>query len=449
MNLLKKIKLQGQVISAEHRQIAQSAFWVALFVMFAKIISAGKEMAFAWRYGVGEIVDAYQLSSAFMFWLPGTLGAAVMVVLIPILVSSKSNASEHNEFLEECQALLLVIGCISSLCALLFLEIWLPVIADNLSVRALSYTHDFSYGFAAPAVLSLFIALHSARLMAIHQQWNALLEGVPALLILLFVLLCPDDWMVAPLLWGTLVGYVFQFLILRMVANYKAGGKLGFRFSLKSPYWLASRNMISMMLLGQFLLSWVSPIDMATAAHLGDGAIAQLGYAERLLSLFLGLGAMAISRAILPVFSEIAARNDWKRLLDMAIGWGLLMFIGGVIVVVLAWLFAPWGVHLLYERGAFSSVDSVEVVNVFRWGLTRIPFYFSGLVFFQVLASQRMFGWIALIAFLCAASKYSLNEFFVTILGVSGINLATGFMYAFSTCCLFLAGVWVLKRRID
>jgi putative peptidoglycan lipid II flippase len=449
MSILNKYRNCAQALSLEDRQIATSAIRVALFVLAAKVVAAGKEMAVAWRYGVGDLVDAYQVANTLMLWLPGTLGAAMTVVLIPLLVSLKDKTEDRHEFLAELRANSVLAGILMSGVALFLIPTLLPLVASGLSERAQGFVWDFCIGLLLPTALSLLITLNSVRLMAVQRQWNTLFEGLPALMILVFVLLWPEGGFVAPLLWGTLLGYVLQSLLISRLAARQAGGVPGFRFSFQSPQWVISRNFIGMMLLGQFLMSWVAPIDMAAAVQLGEGAVAQLGYAERLLSLLLSLGALAISRAVLPVFSTMAAEGNWQRLRDVSIRWGVLMFLMGLFVAALAWAFAPWGVRLLYERGAFSAEDTIKVVEVFRWGLTRLPFYFSGLIFFQLLASQRMFALIAFFAFTCGASKYFLNQFFAGSFGVSGINLATGVMYAWSTTALLMGGLWSIKKRIQ
>src|SRR3546814_4132080 len=55
----------------------------------------------------------------------------------------------------------------------------------------------------------------------------------------------------------------------------------------------------------------------------------------------------------------------------------LLMVLAGAVVTAVGWLLAPWGVALLFERGAFTADDTVVVAQVLRWGLLQMPFYFG------------------------------------------------------------------------
>src|SRR3546814_4343245 len=55
----------------------------------------------------------------------------------------------------------------------------------------------------------------------------------------------------------------------------------------------------------------------------------------------------------------------------------LLMMGAGAAAVAIAWALAPWGVALLFERGAFTADNTQAVAQVLRWGLLQLPFYFG------------------------------------------------------------------------
>ena len=447
MDIRKFYRSSFSSLSIEHRQIASGAVWAAAYLLFSKIIAAFKEVVVASRYGVSNVVDAYQLANTFMLWIPGTLGSALTVVLIPALISLKENPNERQLFISELKGALIILGAIMSSLAMLFLPVSLPRITSNLSPAVENYTWVFCMGLIIPSILCLQYFFHSSRLMSCRSQVGSLLEGIPSALILIFVLIWPVDAKTEPLLWGTLSGYVIQTIVFSKMANKVSGDVPRYKFSYKSPQWATTGGMVGMMILGQFMLSWITPIDIAAAASLGDGAVSTMGYAERALSLLLTLGAMATSRAILPVFSVIAAAKNYPRLKSVALSWGVILGGIGMVVAALGWVLAPWGIGVLYERGAFDFNDTKVVAEVFRWGLIRVPFYFAGMVFFQLLASQRLFGLVVLINLSCLPIKYLMNKVFMQNMSVAGINLATGIMYAWTMCAFLVAGLWALRSK--
>jgi peptidoglycan biosynthesis protein MviN/MurJ (putative lipid II flippase) len=111
----------------------------------------------------------------------------------------------------------------------------------------------------------------------------------------------------------------------------------------------------------------------------------------------------------------------------------------GTGAAVIAWWLAPWAVQLLFERGAFTAENTASVTRVFRFGVIQLPFYFSGIVLVQFLASAGRHSLIAVGAVLNLMIKAAGNMIFGHWLGAAGIALATGIMYFGSAVFLWLA----------
>jgi peptidoglycan biosynthesis protein MviN/MurJ (putative lipid II flippase) len=196
---------------------------------------------------------------------------------------------------------------------------------------------------------------------------------------------------------------------------------------------------LGVFMIGQLIMSLGTPLDQYFVAGLGDGAIATLGYANRVLGLLVSMGAVAISRATLPVLSELLSAGDKLRARSIALKWSLVMLAIGSVMVVVAWLLAPMVVKLLFQRGAFSAASTVAVASLFRWGLVQIPFSFAVLVLVQLFASEGRFKAMAAIAVVLFVVKAIANVFLIRWFGITGVVLATGVMGATAFgCYLFL-----------
>src|SRR3546814_9383235 len=97
----------------------------------------------------------------------------------------------------------------------------------------------------------------------------------------------------------------------------------------------------------------------------------------------------------------------------------LLMMGAGAAAVAIAWALAPWGVALLFERGAFTADNTQAVAQVLRWGLLQLPFYFGVLILVQLLASQNRYRVMALIAVANFLLKVVLNAILAPQMGRS------------------------------
>ncbi|MGB6155787.1 MAG: lipid II flippase MurJ [Castellaniella sp.] len=428
-------------LHADHRRIALGAARVAFFLLMGKAVGAFKEMAVAYRYGISDVVDAYQFTLTLANWLPVTLVGAFSVVLIPALVRSRRGSThQHGRFLGELQAWALALGLLLALVLVLAWPWVLEIAGQGLSANVQGMSQLLILGFAPAALFTITTGLSAARLRAHERHINTLLDSLPALMILLWVLAAPAGAGVMPLLWGTLLGYALQAFFQRLLAQRADAVSTPLHLSQQAPQWSTLAAAAGIMLIGQLAMSFVGPIDQYTAAQLGQNANATLGYAARLLSLMIGLGAASVGRAALPVLADIQGRGDAAHARAMALKWSAVMLVIGAVVVVLGWWLAPWLVSVLFERGAFGAQDTQAVAHVLRWGLLQLPFFFGVLILVQLLASQNRYRWMAAIAVLNFLLKAFLNTVLAPRMGVAGIMLATSAMYALSyTAYLVLA----------
>lgn len=433
---MRYLKSRYTRLHSDHRRIFSGAFRVAVFLLLGKAAGALKEMAVAYRYGVSEVVDAYQFTMTLANWLPVTLVGVLSVVLIPVLVHSREDqAGKRRRFLAELHGWVIVTGVVLAVAIYVAWPWVLEWAGAGLDADTRRMSAQLTLAFAPAALLTLLTGLSAARLRARERYINTLLDSVPAVVILIWVLLAATAPGVGPLLWGTLVGYVIQSIWLLRLAN-QADGRVGRPvLGFTAEYWPDLVKAAGVMLIGQVAMSFVGPIDQYTAANLGGNANATLGYAARLLSLLLGLGAASVGRAALPVLADVQRRGEAQRARRLALKWSVLMLLAGAVVTVVGWWLAPWMVSLLFERGAFTADDTLRVAEVMRWGLLQMPFYFGVLVLVQLLASQNRYRIMAGIAVANFMLKAVMNQVLAPTMGVNGIMLATSLMYALSFVC--------------
>lgn len=415
---------------------------VAFFLLLGKFVGAFKEMAVAYRYGVSDVVDAYQFTLTMAGWLPVTAIGVLSVVLIPVLVKLKRQAPELRErFVQELLGVTLAVGALLAVGMYLAWPWVLGWVGVDLTASTQAMSQELMLAFAPVALLTLVAGVSSARLRAHERHINTLLDSIPALVILAWVMPAATAADVGPLLWGTLIGYVIQSAWLLWLASRADHVSVRPRLGFQSPYWPQLAAVAGIMLVGQVAMSVVGPLDQYTAAQLGQNANATLGYANRILALLLGLGAVSVGRAALPVLSDIYSRGDAAHGRRMALKWSFLMLGMGMAAALIGWLLAPWGVGVLFERGAFTSQDTMRVAGVFRWGLLQMPFYFGVLVLVQLLASQNRYRIMAIIAVGNFGLKAVLNPVLGSSMGLQGVMLATACMYALSYGCYVLAAL--------
>lgn len=435
---LKALLRKLGTLHPDHQRIFKGAFRVAVFLILGKAAGAIKEMAVAYRYGISDAVDAYQFTMTMATWLPVTIVGVLSVVLIPVLVRlRREGGAERDVFVSELQGWTLLGGLVLAGLTWLAWPYVLAWLGPGLPGAVARMTHELLWAFVPVSAILLIAGISAARLRAHERHVNTLLDSVPAVTTLGWVMLAAAGGdQVGPLLWGTLVGYIIQAVWLAWLAARADQGFWGApRLSLRSPHWPELMSAAGVMLIGQVAMSFVNPLDQYAAANLGSNANATLGYASRLLSLVLGIGAVSVGRAALPVLADVQHRGDARRARSMALKWSWMMVGAGIAPVALGWALAPWGVALLFERGAFTAQNTEAVAGVLRWGLLQLPFYFGVLILVQLLASQNRYRIMALIAVANFLLKAVLNAVLAPRMGTEGIMLATSLMYFLSFVC--------------
>ena len=424
--------------ASEHRQIAQGFLWVSLFVLVGKLAGAGKEMAIAWRYGTSTEVDAYVFVFNMVNWPVTVWMSIVAVVLLPLAARLKKQApAQLHLFRAELLGFAVLVG------ALLGLLVWalLPILTPkgHASSALLDALPSASW-LALLTPLGTVIGLLSAWLMASGRHRNTLFEGIPALTLLL-ALLMPASWLQAPLVWGTVIGFALH-LVALAIPLWRSGQLPMPKLDWQSDAWPHFWTGMGIMVLGQALTSCTTLVDQFFAIDLGPGALSTLSYANRILALVTGLGATAISRATLPVFSEAATQGS-ASVNTLALQWFKWMLGLALLALVVCWPLAPWMVRLLFERGAFTAHDSQAVTELLRLSLLQVLFFFPALVLVNALAAQRRHRWIALSGGINLALKLPLACVLVQMHGVQGLVLSTVVMYAVSCGLLW---TWVRHK---
>lgn len=434
MRRLLALRARYGAVHPDHHAIAKGMGWVALFVLVGKLAGAAKEMAVAYRYGVGAEVDAYLFVLNLVSWPVGVWFSVLASVLVPLAAHIRQDATaELPRFRAELFGLALLVGLALAVLAWLGFPALLRAPWTGLPPATAAIALDAVPALILLAPLGVLISLFSAWMLAAGRHANTLLECVPALVIALSVLMFSNGG-VEPLVWGTLAGFAFHLSSLAIPLA-RRGEIEAPRFTRQSHQWPAFWQGFGIMLAGQALMSFIGIIDQFFAAHLGTGSIATLSYANRILALILGLGATAVGRATLPVFSQAQARGG-EQVHRVAIHWVRLLFMLGLVAMaVVGWL-APWAVKILFERGAFTAQDTLAVSELLRYGVIQFPFYFAGLVLVSSLLSQKRHKLVAVGAAVNLLVKVGANFAFIPVMGVNGIVAATACMYIVSFALL-------------
>jgi putative peptidoglycan lipid II flippase len=438
-------------MSHEKKQITKSAGAISLATLVSRIFGYVRDMLIAKFFGTGQAAEAFFVA----FRLPnmlrelvaeGAANAAFVPIFSEYLVGKKK---------EEFWRLVNVIfNLVAVVLALLVVG---GVIFSPLLVRILSP------GFLAdPAKLQLTVFLSQALfififLVGIFAYFSAVLNSLkhfilpasgPALMNLVWIasiLLFAPKLGIWSLVIGVILGALAQGLLLLPLIFAK-----GFRlktFALHHPQAKKITTLLIPRAIGAGVHHLNIIIDNVMASFswiVGQGSIAIIYYAYRLIQFPMAIFGISLAQASLPTMSYYVANKDMAKLKETLLfslrGLFTLIVPSSIGLIVLS---GPI-VRLLFQRGEFSEASAAltcSVLSFYALGLIAYAGVKNLVNCFYALQDTRT---PLKIAFYSLLVNTGLNLLFMFPFKVSGLALATSLASFFNFFLLFI----VLEKRI-
>lgn len=418
-------------------QFARGMVVVGTLAALTSVARVGQDAVIAWRHGTDPVVDAYYLLLAIVGWpLAMALSTLTLLAAPAEATLRRKDPAEATYFRSE------LLGAMLLMATLALPLSWLTLYAvtvggwSGLAPGAAKAAADGFSALVAVVPLGLVGALLAAWLISTGRQVLTLLEALPPLVLVVSLGLFQG----ATLFWSTTAGFAFQALAMASVLH-RAGELPLPRIAFHSPGWQLFGRGALILLAGQMLFTLMPLVDPFFAARLGDGNVAVLGFANRLILGVQGLVGIAIQRAGLPLLSTLAARST-SEVRRIARGWALKAGLAGMVIALIVVALADPLVALLYERGNFTVADRTQVVSLLRWGMLQMPPFLCGLVLVTALAASRGGAALALASGVGLVSKIILSAALADTLGLVGLPIATA-----GTYCITTVMVWAALRR--
>jgi putative peptidoglycan lipid II flippase len=402
------------------RAIVSATVRFAALSLLPKLLSVVKDMAVAARFGASRTLDSYLVAFVLIGIPVAVISIALQTALTPALVGRDREGAARLlggaiKLALGLLALILPLWLLAlpRVCAVLYPRLP-PGAIDELVTACLWLT---PYYFMNGANHLFYGALQARR-----EFWpNALLPALFPLAILV-CLLVSKAAVIGVLVAGTVAGSAGECAALLLLVR-RAG-------------WLRLRNTANAGLLrivrlalplaaGGIVTAFSLVIEQLLAFRLGEGAVSLLNYGFKVPTALASLLVTGLAIVVLPHFAELMTAGAWRaskalhrRVSAIALGLGLGIAAGVSVA-------AETVVRLLFERGAFTSRDTMAVAEVMRVYLVQLPFLMAGAVSARVLIALgrtgTMTGIVVVQLALAGALAYALSERF----GVAGVAAGT------------------------
>lgn len=424
---------------AIHARIFQSLWLITLFLIVGKSAVALKDITLAYRFGVSEMADIYLVVFMVIVWLPiawsGVLNYAMTTATVGMPKQDK------YRFYDELTGLTLWVALLFTIGLQLVVHYFNFMRPEDLSSEGGVRISHLFLGMAPVMFLHFVYARYSAQLLTLEKHGNTMLDAVPPIAVTLALLLGPQGSPVQSIVVASVIGGLVQVIgLLFLLQRNKIS--VGVSFSFKAKSWAAFKGAFFLLIAGQIILSFTSPIDLYFAGQLSEGNLANYGYTQRIVLLLFSFATIPIMRGFLPLLSQ--SKQSKAEIRQIVTYWSGGLLVISIIALVIGWIFAHTGVTLIYQRGAFDTGDTDIVAGALQIALLQLPFFFGAMVFVQYFASLNRYAVVFRGVLISVVVKVMSAGPLVEQYGLNGLMFSSALMYAASWLhflyCFYVVG---------
>lgn len=429
-----------------HRSILQALFSLASAALLIRVVGLANQIVVTARFGAGPRMDAYFVASTLPLLLARLLSDALEASVVPIYVQVQAQGDKERLtrfFSTLLNACLLSTG-LATLLMLAFRSQLLFFSSPALDPLRLGLAFDLAPLFFLCFFLMTVLGFLEAILNAEGQFGWPAYAGVLVPLSTVLLVLVLSAWLgIAVLGIGMLLGLCLQGLLFLLRLR-RAGITYRPVLALRLPEIRLVLGLAWPVLLAAIATQALPFFDQVVASYLSPGNISALNYANKLISVPVGVIFVSLGRAALPYLSRFRAANNMQAFKETL----RLYLWGGGLVTLLIMLFLLFFAHpvvrLLFQRGAFSAADTDRTVSAllgFSLGLVPMASGFLLSRSFSALGKTRVLMGTTLFS---VFANTLFDVLFAHFWQEFGIALATSAVYVCTLCIL----LFVLRRTI-
>jgi len=361
----------------ENKNLIKPTIQITLINVFGIIVAFLSQVIIAYYFGAEFERDAYFVAIIFPTYISSVLIGSIGIVLIPKVVdiSKRGNEVELNKFVGSVLGLSLMILLLITFICMFFSVAVIHLVAPGYSDEQIFFTAEI-LKILAPTIIFTVLCNLLSSLYQIRQDFirPAIAPILSSAISLVFVIILSKSIGIKGLAFGFLAGSFVSFLMVTPVLrNYHSGISINLR---NNDLILFARTFFPLLLTG-ILFRSTGVVERMIASNLPPGSISYLGYSNQLL---VALGTLTTNGVAVSTYPALSNLWSEKKLTDFSNYFSLIIRLILLISLPLALVIIFMGeefIRIIFERGAFSAIDTSAVTIALQWSLGA--FIFQGL----------------------------------------------------------------------
>ncbi len=437
-----------------NKSILKSASIIGIWTVASRILGFIRDIIIAQLFGTKETAQAFVVAFRIPNLLRDLVGeGATNSALVPVF-SEYLVKKKKEEFWQLVNVILNILFVALSVITILGITVT-PLIIRIITPGFLSDPHKFNLTVKLTRILFpylIFIGLTAYSMGVLFAFKSFFVPSLsPCLLNISTIVaaLIASRGMKEPIVGlaiGVLIGGLLQ-LVIQIPPIFKRG----FKFTLVKNFSHPGAKQIGKLLLPRVFGSAIYQLNVfvdticASLGHIvGDGAVAAIYYANRLIQFPMAVFGIALASAVLPTMSEFAAGKDlekFKKTLAFSLrGIFLIMLPSSVMLIVLS---APL-TKIFFQRGEFNSYSTAITSSALLFYAMGLFAYAGVKILVSCFYSMQDTLTPVKVTFISLIVNVILNVALMFPLKIGGIALASAISASLNFCILFS----ILKKRI-
>jgi len=426
-------------------RILGAAASVTLAGVLVKLAATFKEFVVAGVYGRSDAMDAFLAAFLIPNLLVNVIAESMNQALMPTLVRVRLQQGHRKAQELLSNSMLRMVLLLSAACAVMALTArsFFPLIAWNFPPAKVELCVRMFWALL-PMVVLTGIATNCTAVLNTTERF-----ALPALAPVLVPLSVMAGALVLNRQMGTWSLVVFTTIGAGAHAGAMAwsmnrhGYPISFRCYPRSDATAEVAHQYGPVLLSSVIASGGLLVDQAMAASLPAGSVSSMVFASRFVGVVVTLLAGAVSSAVAPYFSMMAAQKDWPGCRRALRHWTRLTVAIAIPFTGAMILGAHALIRMTLQHGVFGPRDTAAVAPVLAMYAIQIPFFAVSRVYFRFVLAMRRTDLILYCGVLNLILDIVLDLVLMRYLGMAGLALATS-LWTVSTCAFF----WICARRL-
>ncbi len=405
----------------------KKTFFSSIIQIFTNVLNLSFGILIAYYFGATEKMDSYAVVSGFLIAFNSLFLNSQINSFIPF-ISKYKNHPQQKEIISSIIQTNILFFFLISLIMFIFSKSIVFLLAPGMTSAQLALSSSILKILCLFVLLSNMCGVGSALLnykfQFVQRYFVSMLRSL--LVIVAFLVLVRYIG-----IFGAPVAHIVALFIVtlfHLMLFYKNGFFINIKFEFWNHYVKEYVILLLPILFSGFFVWMIKYADIFVASFLRTGSISHLNYCSK-ITVNSAIIANIIGAVYFPILSKLSSPNNQKEYINTFYKGLQTIFIIAIGMTFFIFFFSYSIIELLFERGLFTSKDTVIVANVLKCYIFTVLCAPLGAYFSQVYFSYRKTKYAMLFSIISSTVNICLNIVLGYLYGVIGLALASSIAF--------------------